>query len=50
MDIESLKEREKVLLSAHEKISEQIEELLDHRIKIVGAIEENKYIQKQIEE
>ena len=49
MDLESLKKREESLLDAHKKISEQIEGLLDHRIKIVGAIEENKYIQKQIE-
>jgi len=50
MDLEKLKKRERDLTIAHKKISEQITALLDHRIKIVGAIEENKYMQKQFEE
>ena len=45
--IEKLKKREQVLIAAHKKISDQITALLDHRIKIVGAIKENKYQQKQ---
>jgi hypothetical protein len=49
MDIKTLKEREKELISAHEKISAEIESLMDQRIKMVGAINENKYIQKQLE-
>jgi len=47
MDIEELKKRERDLTTAHKKISDQITALLDHRIKIVGAIEENRYQQKQ---
>jgi len=46
--IKELKKREQDLIEAHKKISEQITALLDQRIKIVGAIEENKYMQKQI--
>ena len=45
--IDTLKQRERDLLKAHKNISEQIDALLNHRIKIVGAIEENKYQQKQ---
>ena len=48
--IGNLKKREQDLTKAHTIISEQITALLDQRIKIVGAIEENKYMQKQIKE
>jgi len=48
--IEILERREQDLTKAHTRISEQITALLDQRIKIVGAIEENKYMQKQIKE
>ena len=45
-----LKDREKQLREAHKKISEEIEALLDQRIKIVGALEENLYMQKKSQE
>lgn len=45
--IKKLKKREQDLIEAHTKISNQITALLDQRIKIIGSIEENKYMQKQ---
>jgi hypothetical protein len=45
--IDKLKQRERDLLKAHKNISAQIDALLNQRIKIVGAIEENQYMQKQ---
>jgi len=44
--IKKLESRAKLLKDAHKKISEEIEALLDQRIKIAGAIEENLYMQK----
>jgi len=48
--IEHLKKREEELREAHKKISDQIEALLNHRIKIAGALEENLYMQKETRE
>ena len=42
-----LKEREKRLMEAHNRLSKQIEKMLDERIKIAGAIAENKYMQQK---
>ena len=47
--IKELKKREQDLIEAHKKISEQITALLNQRIKIVGAIEENLYMQKHFD-
>ena len=47
MKVSELKKREQQLREAHKQISEEIEKMLDHRIKIVGAIEENLYMQKR---
>jgi len=45
---EVLKKREVELTKAHEKISAEIESLLDKRIMMVGAIKELKLLQKKI--
>ena len=44
-----LKAREEQLKAAHKALSKQIEALLDQRIKIAGALEENLYMQKGLE-
>ena len=44
--LEKLKARGQELLEAHENISTEIEQLLDQRIKIAGAIQENQYMQR----
>jgi|FLOH01.1.fsa_nt_gi hypothetical protein len=49
MDVVDFKKRGQELVKAHGILSDQITALLDQRIKIVGAIEENKYILKQLE-
>ena len=49
MRLRELKKREKELRQAHEEISKTIEQLLDHRIKIAGALEENVYMQKKLD-
>jgi len=49
MTLKQLKKREQQLRKAHAKLSEQIEALLDHRIRMAGAIQENLFMQKQLE-
>ena len=57
MILDELKEREKELIKAHTICSQQckaleqkLEVMLNQRIKIVGAIEENQYQQKRLAE
>lgn len=48
LSMQQLKKREQKLIEAHNDTGEQIKELLSFRLKIAGAIEENKLMQVMV--
>ena len=48
LHLKDLKRRGDELARAHEKLSAQIESLLDRRIRLAGAIQENLHMQERL--